>query len=148
MASSLSLDIECPVCLFDFVDPVSLPCQHSYCRQCITGHANASLGPNQCPECSQPFSIDDIKPNQDPGNITESIRKLDVSSAGQVKALHSPEPPQGDLLCEDHDEKMKLFCETDQKLICLICKEQDKHLGHTVKPVKEASQKSKVSFAA
>ncbi|XP_063054235.1 nuclear factor 7, brain-like isoform X1 [Engraulis encrasicolus] len=136
MASSLSLHIQCPVCLSDFVDPVSLPCQHSYCRQCITGHANVSLGPSQCPECRQPFSMADIRPNRDLRNIIESIRKAHASSTGR-------ESPKGDLMCEEHDEKRKLFCETDQKLICVICKEQEKHQGHTFAPVKEASEKSK-----
>ncbi|XP_063054236.1 E3 ubiquitin-protein ligase TRIM58-like isoform X2 [Engraulis encrasicolus] len=128
--------ILCPVCLSDFVDPVSLPCQHSYCRQCITGHANVSLGPSQCPECRQPFSMADIRPNRDLRNIIESIRKAHASSTGR-------ESPKGDLMCEEHDEKRKLFCETDQKLICVICKEQEKHQGHTFAPVKEASEKSK-----
>ncbi|XP_063055263.1 nuclear factor 7, brain-like [Engraulis encrasicolus] len=143
MASSLSLHIQCPVCLCDFVDPVSLPCQHSYCRQCITGHANTSLGPNQCPECRQGFSIADIKPNRVLGNITESIRKGNASSTGHAQPLQPPVSPDGDLMCKEHEEKMKLFCETEQKLICLICREQDKHRGHTFKPLKEASEKSK-----
>ncbi|XP_018590901.1 zinc-binding protein A33-like [Scleropages formosus] len=41
-------------------------------------------------------------------------------------------------LCSDHDEKPKLFCETDQKLVCVICRDDEKHRGHEFKPIEEA----------
>ncbi|KAF4103300.1 hypothetical protein G5714_016183 [Onychostoma macrolepis] len=37
-------------------------------------------------------------------------------------------------------EPLKLFCENDQRLVCLICKEGEKHGGHSFKPVKEAME--------
>ncbi|XP_030055581.1 E3 ubiquitin-protein ligase TRIM39-like [Microcaecilia unicolor] len=46
-------------------------------------------------------------------------------------------------LCEEHEEKLKLFCQQDQKLICLICRESRDHKSHTVIPIKEAVQEYK-----
>ncbi len=37
------------------------------------------------------------------------------------------------LMCSEHEEKLKLFCETDQKLVCVICRDGDKHKGHVFK---------------
>ncbi|XP_063054238.1 zinc-binding protein A33-like [Engraulis encrasicolus] len=130
-AAAFQRYIQCPVCLSDFVDPAILPCQHSYCRNCITGHVNASIGPSLCPECREPFSLADIRPNRVLRNITQSIRRRSMAD------------PDNDLMCGEHDEKMKLFCETEQKLICVVCGLQGKHQGHTLKPVKEASEESK-----
>lgn len=42
-------------------------------------------------------------------------------------------------MCPEHDEKLKLYCVTDQQLICIICRDGERHEGHTFKPIKEAS---------
>ncbi|XP_042202416.1 zinc-binding protein A33-like [Callorhinchus milii] len=41
--------------------------------------------------------------------------------------------------CEEHREELKLFCETDKKLICSICKDVKKHRGHSFLPIDEAA---------
>ncbi|XP_063055959.1 nuclear factor 7, brain-like [Engraulis encrasicolus] len=43
-------------------------------------------------------------------------------------------------MCVEHEEKLRLFCLTDQKLICLVCREGEEHQGHTFRPIKEAAQ--------
>ena len=146
MASILSGQIQCAVCLSDFTDPVSLPCDHSFCRNCITCYINVTAGASLCPECRHPFSSSDIRESRFVRNITATVREYLDTSKGQTKPQKpqkAPEP-QGDLICAEHDEKLKLFCMTDQKLACTICKDQEKHQGHTFKPVDEAAKKNKV----
>ncbi|KAM4737875.1 nuclear factor 7, ovary-like [Anableps anableps] len=41
--------------------------------------------------------------------------------------------------CPEHDEKLKLFCITDQQLTCIICRDCERHESHKFKPVKEAA---------
>uniref|UniRef100_A0AAY4AEY0 Uncharacterized protein n=1 Tax=Denticeps clupeoides TaxID=299321 RepID=A0AAY4AEY0_9TELE len=142
MASHLSWHIQCPVCLSDFVDPVRLPCDHSYCRDCITGHLQSSLGPSLCPECRSPYAWVDLKDNRLLKNITEAFRRRPGSPTDQVSPLRPAQRPE-DMMCREHQEKLKLFCEADQKLTCTICKEQDKHQGHHFRPVKEAADRNK-----
>ncbi|XP_046893865.1 uncharacterized protein LOC124479250 isoform X3 [Hypomesus transpacificus] len=58
-ASVLTEDqFRCSVCSEALREPVSIPCGHSYCRQCISTYwAQPSLeGYNVCPECSKRFS--------------------------------------------------------------------------------------------
>ncbi|KAJ0012116.1 hypothetical protein NQD34_013091 [Periophthalmus magnuspinnatus] len=57
----MSHPLACPICL-DFLDrPVTVPCGHSYCMQCVLRHWNtegdregAQEGPC-CPQCRQRF---------------------------------------------------------------------------------------------
>nr|XP_033484494.1 zinc-binding protein A33-like isoform X4 [Epinephelus lanceolatus] len=42
-------------------------------------------------------------------------------------------------LCPEHEEKLKLFCVTDQQLACIICRDGERHEGHKFQPVKEAA---------
>ncbi|XP_039656393.1 nuclear factor 7, brain-like [Perca fluviatilis] len=42
-------------------------------------------------------------------------------------------------LCPEHEEKLKLFCVTDQQLACIICRDGERHEGHKFKPIKEAA---------
>uniref|UniRef100_A0A4W3GAQ5 B box-type domain-containing protein n=1 Tax=Callorhinchus milii TaxID=7868 RepID=A0A4W3GAQ5_CALMI len=45
--------------------------------------------------------------------------------------------------CEDHEEKLKLFCEMDQRAICEVCAMSHDHKDHTVIPIKEAAELQK-----
>ncbi|XP_032872797.1 E3 ubiquitin-protein ligase TRIM39-like [Amblyraja radiata] len=40
--------------------------------------------------------------------------------------------------CEKHLEELKLFCETDKKVICLICRDAREHKSHSFIPIEEA----------
>ena len=42
-------------------------------------------------------------------------------------------------MCPEHDEKLKLFCVTDQQLACIICRDGERHEGHNFKPIREAA---------
>ncbi|XP_059814002.1 E3 ubiquitin-protein ligase TRIM35-like [Hypanus sabinus] len=44
----------------------------------------------------------------------------------------------GHNFCRPHEEELKLFCETDNTLICLICRDAQEHQEHRFKPIKEA----------
>ena len=48
-------------------------------------------------------------------------------------------------LCSLHGEKLKLFCQDDQELICVICKDAKKHKQHNCAPINEAAEDYRVS---
>ncbi|XP_049452681.1 E3 ubiquitin-protein ligase TRIM21-like isoform X1 [Epinephelus fuscoguttatus] len=53
--SSLSEDqFLCSICLDVFTDPVSTPCGHNFCKNCITEHWNINAH-YQCPNCNKVF---------------------------------------------------------------------------------------------
>jgi Lon protease-like protein len=45
-------DFECVLCLDTFVDPISTPCGHTYCRNCLIRSLDCS---RQCPTCRLPI---------------------------------------------------------------------------------------------
>ena len=62
MATSLEIDIseeiKCPICLEQLKQPKILPCQHTYCLECLKEVAKLN-NPNtvDCPECRREFKI-------------------------------------------------------------------------------------------
>ena len=47
-------------------------------------------------------------------------------------------------VCPEHREILKLYCETDRQLICVICRDGKDHKGHEFKPLKEAQDEIKM----
>uniref|UniRef100_A0A3P9NAV5 Nuclear factor 7, ovary-like n=1 Tax=Poecilia reticulata TaxID=8081 RepID=A0A3P9NAV5_POERE len=128
-SSSFSEDLTCSVCLIIFTDPVTLFCGHSFCRECITLSVKSL---NQCPQCRATVPTDrmDFTTNHILKSLAEKAKK-------EKESGKYPEAAVG--FCPEHDEKLKLFCVTDQQLSCIICRDCERHEGHKFKPVKEAA---------
>ncbi|XP_040920860.1 zinc-binding protein A33-like [Toxotes jaculatrix] len=43
-------------------------------------------------------------------------------------------------VCSLHNEKLKLFCQDDEQLICVICRDSRKHKKHNCIPINEAAE--------
>ncbi|XP_014856771.1 nuclear factor 7, brain-like [Poecilia latipinna] len=128
-SSSFSEDLTCSVCLIIFTDPVTLFCGHSFCRECITLSLKSL---NQCPQCraTVPTDMMDFTTNHILKSLAEKAKKEKKSGKDTEAAVG---------FCPEHDEKLKLFCVTDQQLTCIICRDCERHEGHKFKPVKEAA---------
>ncbi|XP_059814041.1 nuclear factor 7, ovary-like isoform X3 [Hypanus sabinus] len=124
---SLSEEVICPVCLDFFIDPVTLECGHNFCRSCITQYWEREER-NSCPECREVFADRTLRVNRALANLAEKFRNLNLNPKGKESKLH----------CEEHEEELKLFCETDKTLICLICRDAQEHRDHRFKPITEA----------
>ncbi|XP_051899742.1 nuclear factor 7, brain-like [Pristis pectinata] len=120
-------DAICPICLDFFTDPVSLECGHNFCRSCITRRwENAER--NSCPECREVFADRTLRVNRALEILSEKARKTNLNPIKSESKLH----------CEEHQEELKLFCETDKKLICVICRDEQEHREHLFLPIKKA----------
>ncbi|XP_078272297.1 zinc-binding protein A33-like [Rhinoraja longicauda] len=129
---SLTEDAICPICLDFFTDPVTLECGHNFCRSCITQSWDKE-GRNSCPECREEIADRTLKGNRALASMTETARALSLNTGGKESKLH----------CEEHQEELKLFCETDKKLVCLICRDAREHKSHSFMPIKEAVERYK-----
>ncbi|OCU02805.1 hypothetical protein XELAEV_18008575mg [Xenopus laevis] len=58
--ADLRVELSCSICLSIYTDPVSLPCAHNFCRDCIgttwDTQEETFLENPSCPECRQRFS--------------------------------------------------------------------------------------------
>ncbi|XP_042347539.1 nuclear factor 7, brain-like isoform X2 [Plectropomus leopardus] len=134
MASALySEDLTCSICLTLFTDPVTLPCGHSFCRGCVTAALSAQ---ELCPQCRTAVPTEGR--SLPTSHILKSLSEK-AKDAERRKTEQSQQKTQVAELCPEHEEKLKLFCVTDQLLACIICRDEEKHDGHKFKPIKEAA---------
>lgn len=89
MASTLSEELLlCPICLDLFNLPISTPCGHNFCKECIQGYWDAAELP-QCPVCKQKLSKGpEFKVNTLISELASQFKKL---SEKQGKQESSPE---------------------------------------------------------
>uniref|UniRef100_A0A674IDE2 Zinc finger protein RFP-like n=1 Tax=Terrapene triunguis TaxID=2587831 RepID=A0A674IDE2_9SAUR len=131
-AKTLQDEVTCPICLEYFKDPVSLGCDHSFCRACITRCWGRFATDISCPQCREIFPQRNLRPNRQLRNIVEAAREL------RLQTVKEPER-----LCEKHKEPLKLFCKEDEIPICLVCDKSKQHRDHTVIPAEEAAEEFK-----
>ncbi|XP_043534181.1 E3 ubiquitin-protein ligase TRIM17-like [Chiloscyllium plagiosum] len=123
----LTEEAVCSICLDFFTDPVTLNCGHNLCRSCIT-QSWEMKEINSCPECIEVFPERNLRINRAFATLAEEARKLKLDPKEKESKPH----------CEKHQEELKLFCETDKKLICVICRDSREHKTHNFLPISEA----------
>uniref|UniRef100_H3AE71 Uncharacterized protein n=1 Tax=Latimeria chalumnae TaxID=7897 RepID=H3AE71_LATCH len=121
---TLGAELYCSICLDLYKDPVILECSHNFCRACISQVWDKAAGRLSCPECRQVFHNWNMKPNRTLTNIVQKYKNIDLE-----EQQHQ---------CEEHEEKLKLFCEEDQEMICVVCGMSQSHKSHNLLPIKEA----------
>ena len=47
--------MECPICREAVAAIVALPCEHKFCRACLTGWLTSPTGSHDCPMCRKPI---------------------------------------------------------------------------------------------
>ncbi|XP_047199976.1 zinc-binding protein A33-like [Hippoglossus stenolepis] len=130
-SASYTEDWNCSICVTFFTDPVVLLCGHSFCRECI----NLSLSSQrQCPQCRA-----DVPETGKCLPTNHSLKSLVEKEVDKLRREHEHVKEVDEWLCHEHEERLKLFCVTDQQLVCIICRDGEKHQGHKFTPVKEAA---------
>uniref|UniRef100_A0A673LGA8 Uncharacterized protein n=1 Tax=Sinocyclocheilus rhinocerous TaxID=307959 RepID=A0A673LGA8_9TELE len=126
-------DYFCPVCCEIFKDPVVLSCSHSVCKECLQQFWRTKET-QECPVCRRRSSNDHPPCNFALKNLCESLpkKRKESRSSGFEE------------LCSLHSEKLKLFCLEDKQPVCLVCRDSQKHVNHTFRPISEVVPSYKV----
>ncbi|CAM4452987.1 unnamed protein product [Leuciscus chuanchicus] len=132
---SLEEELSCPVCTELFTDPVLLSCGHSFCRQCINDHWTSSRSRN-CPVCRQ------LSPQQPVSNL--SLRNTCES---YLRENNTRKERDREHVCQIHGEKIELFCQTDEQVLCSECKKHE-HGWHKIHPLQQAVRQRKGKLKA
>ncbi|MGH0160696.1 UNVERIFIED_CONTAM: hypothetical protein FKN15_007330 [Acipenser sinensis] len=126
--SGLKEELSCAVCCEIFKDPVTLHCNHSFCKACLD-QCWKEKGTRECPVCRRRASMGEPAVDFRLRNIVECFLK---------DHCEKPPAPPG-MLCSLHEEKLKLFCVDDNEAVCHICQTSKKHKNHKFCPVEEAA---------
>uniref|UniRef100_A0A8C6T2L8 B box-type domain-containing protein n=1 Tax=Neogobius melanostomus TaxID=47308 RepID=A0A8C6T2L8_9GOBI len=103
-------------------------CSHSFCKVCLENWwKDKPLRPVQ--------SVRKVLKEEPPLNL--ALRNL-VETFTEERRQTSPSPAQPE--CILHSEKLRLFCEDHQDLICLVCRDSRTHKDHSFRPIEEAAQ--------
>ncbi|XP_077442485.1 E3 ubiquitin-protein ligase TRIM69 [Vanacampus margaritifer] len=151
-AHRISRDLTCSICLDLFKQPVSLPCDHTFCHSCIEGYWTGPRGHSQgvsgsCPQCRKVYPGQSYRPNRIVANIVESYcHGLEESGGGTRLGDAAEKAPPPAPRCSRHREELKLYCEEDQELVCLVCGISQEHRNHTMMCVQEAELKYRASL--
>ncbi|XP_072892922.1 nuclear factor 7, brain-like [Hemitrygon akajei] len=124
---SLTEETICPICLDFFTDPVSPECGHNFCRSCITRCWEREER-NTCPQCREEFADCTLRVNRALASLSEKLQGLTLTPKVKEIKFH----------CKEHEEELKLFCETDNKLICVTCAAAQEHREHPFLSIQEA----------
>ncbi|XP_014813375.1 PREDICTED: tripartite motif-containing protein 7-like [Calidris pugnax] len=125
----------CSICLEIFQDPVSIHCGHSFCRSCITRTWEGRTSNFSCPQCRDTVAQKTLRPNWELANMIEAAKRLNLQTGRDMEG--------GGNFCEEHQEPLKLFCQDDKKLLCIVCDKSKVHRDHSVVPMDEAVQECK-----
>ncbi|XP_043942081.1 zinc-binding protein A33-like [Protopterus annectens] len=130
----------CAICLELLNVPVILECGHNFCKSCIDRVWDSEKQPS-CPECREEYTARKYAVNR---LLANAIKNVQI----QCQRGQEPDPQEkkGDGLCREHEESLKLFCEDDESLVCLMCVPE--HRGHNFLTVQKAVNKYKDNLIA
>ena len=146
MADAALNRLKCSVCLNTYDVPKTLPCLHTFCKNCIEecilkrpSAIAEELAENEmrCPNCRQkhtlpPGGVEDIPINFEIRAIIELLQSVPSSPTHPASQASN---------CKECTKKnVECFCEDCRVLVCALCALEN-HNKHTVKRMEVACQK-------
>ncbi|KAM6894758.1 E3 ubiquitin-protein ligase TRIM65-like [Lycodopsis pacificus] len=105
----------CSVCLDLLKEPVTIPCGHSYCKNCIEDcwDQEEKKGLYSCPQCRETFSPRPLlKRNTMLAELVEKLKKSSTQQPSPSLACAGPEDVVCDFCCGTRRHKATMSCLT------------------------------------
>uniref|UniRef100_A0A6I8Q8R7 Uncharacterized protein n=1 Tax=Xenopus tropicalis TaxID=8364 RepID=A0A6I8Q8R7_XENTR len=162
-------ELNCSICLSIYKDPVTLPCGHHFCQQCIESALDAQEqhGLFTCPECraeniaeqflSTPsekeetgifctYCIHSAVPAIKTCLHCEAslcVNHVRVHSKSEEHVLMEPTTSLGYRKCSIHKKVLEYYCSEHAVCICVSCCLAGEHRGHKVMLLAEGVEQKK-----
>lgn len=141
--------LTCTICLDRFKYPVTIPCGHTFCKECISKHWDQieRVGPQNtsfnCPVCKKTFSPrPTLNRNVSLSVLSEvahnSAVEGDVGAACRADRVNDG----SEELCARHQKPLLFYCRSDRMCVCCVCsvkecKDHDKVLVEEERSITE-----------
>eukprot|EP00058_Branchiostoma_floridae_P027141 XP_002612632.1 hypothetical protein BRAFLDRAFT_78740 [Branchiostoma floridae] len=144
LGSHMREELSCSICLELFTRPKVLPCQHTFCQDCLRDLVGGRRN-FQCPNCRRQVSL----PGPGVVGLPDNHLVTNLCEALQNQATLSRETreqPRAENMCSFHPyEEIKLFCKQCNVSVCTECLDE-MHSDHDTISMKKATQEGRVSF--
>ncbi|XP_067414642.1 E3 ubiquitin-protein ligase TRIM21-like [Emydura macquarii macquarii] len=127
-------DAICDICKEYLTDPVTIECEHNFCRACITRRWEGEETPF-CPQCGKQFQKRDFTSNKQLGRLVQTIKQVGLNPGKRRRAAGN--------VCAEHGKELAWFCKKDNTFICVDCKGSPAYRSHAVIPMGKAAHQSK-----
>uniref|UniRef100_A0A8C4T4U9 Tripartite motif-containing protein 16-like n=1 Tax=Erpetoichthys calabaricus TaxID=27687 RepID=A0A8C4T4U9_ERPCA len=117
-------EFTCSVCLSPLTDPITIPCGHSFCLQCL------SRASKSCLTCMISYCHAHLQPH------FEIV-------AWKDHKLTDPDVNLKEKICAKHHQSLNMFCKTDDMCICMVCVVNE-HNGHTMVELEPETEEKQV----
>ncbi|MEQ2306580.1 hypothetical protein AMECASPLE_009684 [Ameca splendens] len=116
-------NLTCAICLERFRYPVTIPCGHTFCKDCIIQHwdtkSKCNIAP-RCPICNEEFpSRPVLKRNVSLSVLTEAANSPGPSCREPM--VRSGEGTRTMVLCDRHKKPLVYYCRQDKMPVCCEC---------------------------
>ncbi|XP_077305703.1 E3 ubiquitin/ISG15 ligase TRIM25-like isoform X2 [Lithobates pipiens] len=157
--ATVTEDLSCSICGNPCTDPVSLPCLHRFCRDCILHELDTQTSSEGyfCPQCRMQFEkrplmlhkkrrlyvketvpctyCDDAAPAEKTCLHCEDslcAKHLTKHSTAPEHVLMEPTASLEDIKCTEHRQLLDHYCIEDKVFICMFCYIAGDHKEHEV----------------
>eukprot|EP00058_Branchiostoma_floridae_P019041 XP_002604530.1 hypothetical protein BRAFLDRAFT_79377 [Branchiostoma floridae] len=144
LGSHMREELSCSICLELFTRPKVLPCQHTFCQDCLRDLVGGRRN-FQCPNCRRQVSLPGrgvfgLPDNHLVTNLCEALQKQATLSG------ETGEQPQSGNGCSFHPaEEVRLYCKQCNVPVCNECLDE-RHSNHATISMKKAAQEKRASF--
>ncbi|KAI8509742.1 hypothetical protein Bbelb_121700 [Branchiostoma belcheri] len=144
LGTQIREELSCSICLELFTRPKVLPCQHTFCQDCLQDHVGDKLH-FKCPNCCWRYKL----PPQGVAGLPDSYIVANMCDKLQQQAtLETWGQPQSENWCSFHPtEEVTLYC----KLCCVpVCNDclDEMHSDHGTISLKKAIEQAKAPVQA
>ncbi|XP_078590445.1 uncharacterized protein LOC144870342 [Branchiostoma floridae x Branchiostoma japonicum] len=144
LGSHMREELSCSICLELFTRPKVLPCQHTFCQDCLRDLVGGRRN-FQCPNCRRQVSL----PGRGVFGLPDNHLVTNLCEALQNQASLSGETgeqPQSGNACSFHPaEEVRLYCKQCNVPVCNECLDE-RHSDHGTISMKKAAQERRASF--